>query len=582
MADELLKPFSASEVEAALFQMKPNKAPGADGFNAGFFQTHWNLVKPCILSAVLGFLNGGDLPEEVNKTLLVLIPKVNNPQELSQYRPISLCNVLYKLCSKTLANRLRVILDDIISEEQSAFVPGRLITDNVLIAYECIHYLRNKRGKTGDCAIKLDMAKAYDRVEWGYLEAIMQALGFPDRWCNLIMKCVSSVSFSVRVNGLFSDSFIPTRGIRQGDPISPYLFLLCSEGLSCMMRSIGPLYVSRGVRVSRNAPWISHLLFADDCLVFTQATERGAERVAAILEDYNRASGQLVNKSKSAVFFSPNCDEECKVQVHSCLQIPTEALGERYLGLPTTAERGAGNVFSYVPARVMGFVGGWAEQNLSCAAREVLVKANAQSVPTYPMSCFKLSPVVCRKLTTIVSNFWWGSSVDSHKMHWLRWELLTRPKKHGGMGFRDFSLFNQAMLGKQGWRLMTRPDSLCARVLKGKYYPHTDLLSATKKKRSSATWRSILHGREVLKKGLIKRIGPGEFSAWNENWIPGLRSLRPLLRMPRSNVELVQDLFVPGTRVWDERVVRKSMMILEAEEVLKIKLSSRLEHDVTA
>jgi hypothetical protein len=122
-------------------------------------------LKASITTAVLGFLNGGDLPEDINKTLLVLIPKVANPQELSQYRPISLCNVLYKICSKAMANRLRKILDEIISEEQSAFVPGRLITDNVLVAYECIHYLRNKKGKSGACAIKLYMAKAYDRVE---------------------------------------------------------------------------------------------------------------------------------------------------------------------------------------------------------------------------------------------------------------------------------------------------------------------------------------------------------------------------------------------------------------------------------
>lgn len=343
---------------------------------------------------------------DVNKTLLVLIPKVANPQDLSQYRPISLCNVLYKLCSKTMANRLRGILEEVISVEQSAFVPGRLITDNVLIAYECIHYLRKKKGKTGSCAIKLDMAKAYDRVEWNYLEAVMQALGFPSSWCALVMKCV---------NGVASDSFTPTCGIRQGDPISPYLFLLCSEGLSCMIRNIGPLYVSRGVRVSRNALWISHLLFADDCIIFTQASKRGADRVASILEDYNKGSGQLVNKHKSAVFFSPNCDQNCKDEVLSSLMIPNVALGERYLGLPTAAERGAADTFNYVPARVRGFVEGWAEKTLSCAGREVLLKANAQSVPTYPMSCFKLSPVVCRKLTTAVSNYWWGSSLDSHK-----------------------------------------------------------------------------------------------------------------------------------------------------------------------
>jgi hypothetical protein len=161
------------------------------------------------------------MPDIVNNTVLVLIPKVKNPQELSQFRPIALCNVLYKICSKVIANRLRLVLDDIISEEQSAFVPGRLITDNVLVAYESIHYLKRKKGVTGACALKLDMAKAYDRVEWGYLRSIMLKLGFSERFVNLIMKCVESVNLSVRVNGHFSDMFSPTRGIRQGDPMSP-------------------------------------------------------------------------------------------------------------------------------------------------------------------------------------------------------------------------------------------------------------------------------------------------------------------------------------------------------------------------
>jgi hypothetical protein len=275
MNDMLDKLFTEEEVEKALFQMAPGKAPGVDGFNAGFFQAHWEMLRPCVVPAVLNFLNGGELSEKVNKTLLVLIPKVSNPQDLSQYRPISLCNVLYKICLKTMANRMRTILDEVVSEEQSAFVPGRLITDNVLIAYECIHHLKKKKGKIGECAIKLDMAKAYDRVEWRYLEAVMKALGFSEQWCNLVMKCVTTVSFSVCVNGVFSETFKPTRGIRQGDPISPYLLLLCAEGLSSMIKSIGPQYISRGVRVSRHSPWISHLLFADDCLVITQATKRG-------------------------------------------------------------------------------------------------------------------------------------------------------------------------------------------------------------------------------------------------------------------------------------------------------------------
>jgi hypothetical protein len=178
MNDDLGKPYTDEEIGAALFQMGPTKAPGPDGFPALFYQTHWDFFKEEICSAVRVFISGGEVPEGFCDSVIVLIPKVAKPKDLKKFRPISLCNVIYKIASKVLANRLKVILPLIISEQQSAFVPGRLITHNALIAFECLHTIWHQDNKRPFFAFKIDMMKAYDRVEWNYLYGCMCKLGF--------------------------------------------------------------------------------------------------------------------------------------------------------------------------------------------------------------------------------------------------------------------------------------------------------------------------------------------------------------------------------------------------------------------
>jgi hypothetical protein len=217
MNDMLNTPFSEQEVRKALFMMHPNKALGLDGFTTGLYQKHWYLIKEDVTRAVLQFLNGGDMSELVNNIVLAIIPMVKNTHESTNFRPIALCNVLYKIYSHAIANRQCQIITNVISEEQSTFILSKLITDNALIAYENIHYLKRKKGKSGACALKLDMAKAYDRVEWTYLRLIMLQMGFSGYWIDPIMRCVEYVKLSVIINGYLYEAFSPSRGIHQDD-----------------------------------------------------------------------------------------------------------------------------------------------------------------------------------------------------------------------------------------------------------------------------------------------------------------------------------------------------------------------------
>jgi hypothetical protein len=267
--------------------------------------------------------------------------------------------------------------------------------------------------------------------------------------------------------------------------------------------------------------------------------------------------------------------------VHDALVIPNEALGEKYLGLPTAVGCASDGTFDYVPERIRSFVHGWGGKLLSCVGREVLLKSNAQAVPTYPMSCFRLSVPTCKKMKQYISKFWWGCSIEFHKIHRQRWCRLTRSKGEGGMGFRDMSLFNQAMLGKQGWHLIMRSDSLCAKLLKGKYFSSCSFLEASRKKKCSKTWKAILFGRQALIKGLTKRVGPGDtINIWSDNWISGTASMKPIVRLPDAQPEKVSDLFLPGSRQWDVQLVEDTFCTRDAEEILKIRPGVRITEDV--
>nr|XP_023881744.1 uncharacterized protein LOC111994118 [Quercus suber] len=305
MNSMLLRDFNKEEVERAINQMKAITAPGPDGMPPLFYQSFWNTdskrYKPyayCINS------------------------KSKIPGKISEFRPISLCSVIYKVVSKVLANRLKSILPSVVSENQSAFQAGRVITDNILMAFETLHYMKHHQsGKSGFMALKLDMSKAYDRVEWKYLELIMKGMGFADRWVALMMECISIVSYSILINGEPFPIVHPTRGIIQGDPLSPYLFLFCTEGLHSLLQHSADSGQIRGVSICKKGPRLTHLFFADDSLLFCRSSATECLKIQDILDSYERASGQQLNKSKTSLFFSKSTSPEYIEQITSLLRV---------------------------------------------------------------------------------------------------------------------------------------------------------------------------------------------------------------------------------------------------------------------
>ncbi|KAL6126193.1 hypothetical protein ACLB2K_074244 [Fragaria x ananassa] len=249
------------------------KAPGLDDFPGSFYKSYWSTVQGNINVVVSCFYNGEFSVDSISRTNIVLIPKIPHPESMNQFWPISLCNSSIKILSKLLANILKCILPLLISEHQNAFVLEGQIQDNLILAHEAYHYLKLKNSKSDhECALKLDMNKAYDRVEWDFLEVTMLHFGFDEKWVMTVMRIVSSISFSIQMNGKEGQSFRPTRGLRQGDPLSPYLFLLVGEVLSKNVMMAVENNSLKCLKLSANCPGLSYLLFADDSLFFFKAT----------------------------------------------------------------------------------------------------------------------------------------------------------------------------------------------------------------------------------------------------------------------------------------------------------------------
>ena len=370
-------------------------------------------------------------------------------------------------------------------------------------------------------ALKLDMSKAYDRVEWNFLEVTMLKMGFNARWVGLIMSCMNSASYSILVNGVPKGDIRPSRGIRQRDPLSPYLFLICSEVLNCQLQQAARSVAIGGFSLCKKGPKISHLFFVDDTLLFCPATKNDLDFIQSILVLYEEASGQKLNREKTTVFFSKATPDERKLEIIDALGISVVRDYEKYLGLPAMVGRNKKASLNFIKERVWNKLQDWKEKLLSQVGREVLLKAVVQAIPTFMMGCFKLPSRLLNDIEIMIRKFWWGQWGDQHKIHWKNWETLCKPKALGGLGFKDLEKFNEAMLAKQVWRLLVDHSSLFYRVFSAKYFPSRSVFDA-KVVSGSYAWQSIVKASKLVQLGLLWRVGNGtKINIYNDMWLPG-------------------------------------------------------------
>ncbi|XP_062007966.1 uncharacterized protein LOC133724996 [Rosa rugosa] len=581
MNQRLSKPFTRIDIETALKHMSPDKSPGEDGFPTRFYQTYWDVIGDEISSTCLKVLNEGAGVARLNHTLLALIPKVDNPQVVTDFRPISLCNVLYKLISKTVVNRMKSLLPEVISSYQSAFVPGRSIHDNVITAFEVVHSIRNRL--TGDdpyCVLKHDISKAYDRVEWVFLQNIILRMGFNERWVALVMRCVKSVWFSILWNGTAVGRITPTRGLLQGDPLSPYLFLLCSEGLTGLFQKADREGLIHGAKVCEGVPAISHLLFTDDSLLFGKADIQEATQLKQSLLLYESAAGQKINFQKSAISFGPGLPQAQKLPIIQMLGVPVVPFHERYLGLPIVAGRNRKEMFKKIHERLDYHLKGWQSKLLSKAGKTVLIKVVAQAIPSYTMSVFRLSKGVCRTYQSKIGKYWWGNGGKKRGIHWCTWQVLYKNKLAGGLGFRDIECFTQALLAKTVWRIVFQTNSLVNCILQQKYAVNGNWAAVQVGSKDSFIWKSLMWGKELLCAGIRRRIGNGDTTRiWEDKWLPSPWSFRVItLRFLDSATTVNQLMEKPG--MWNVDFIKDKFLSVDVEKILSIPLCESSGGDV--
>ncbi|GKA26341.1 putative RNA-directed DNA polymerase [Tanacetum coccineum] len=449
-----------------------------------FIREDEGIIKEDLLKAIEWFWHTGQISKGCNSFFLTLIPKIQDPLTLGDFWPISLI--------------------------------GRYILDGGLIANETVEFLKKKKRKA--FLLKIDFEKAYDSVNWNFIRHTLTQMRFGDKWCKWIEACQKSATVSVLVNGSLTLEFKMERGIRQGDPLSPFLYLIAAEGLNITIREAVSNGIFKGVSVGRDETPISHLQYADDTLIFGDWNMSNAKNIMRIMECIKLSSGLKINPNKTKVYGIGVGIEEV-TSLAQRMRCAAGLLPFTYLGLPVGCSMKRVSTWNVVVEKFKKRLDKWKAKTISFGGRLTLVKTVLSSLPLYFFSLFRAPASIIKKLESVRQRFFWGGNDESKKMAWVRWNVVLKKTKVGGLNIGSLKAFNWALLGKWWWRFRVEENRLWVKIIKSLYGSDGGLIAYNEGiKRSGSTWSSIVKvGRVIDQSGVNfcssfgRKVGNGLF-----------------------------------------------------------------------
>ncbi|PKU62559.1 Putative ribonuclease H protein [Dendrobium catenatum] len=446
LVDSLVAPISDKEIKDVVFAGNSDSSPGPDGFSFAFYQKSWHIIGYYICIAVKHFFTSGCLPKGAKATVITLIPKGSHSSSIADFRPISLCNVFYKIIAKIIANRMKLIMPHIIHESQSGFIANRISTDNIILVTEV---LKQYKGHHKFFCAKLDIKKAFDSISRDFLLDRLRRKGFPDLFIKWIRGCISDVYFSICINGSLEGFFKSSSCLRQGCPLSPLLFCIAMDGLSHCLNN-NPIASFAGFKHKNLC--LSHLMYADDLLVFGEASLSNIACLKDILSYFKDASGLCINPAKSSILFSKAVDNP-DVMANSLRISNLEDLFT-YLGIPITTQRLKFSHFQPLLSKLSALLEGWKVKFLSFAGRVQYIKFTIANTIAYWIRGAIL-PKSCQKyISRICSKFLFFGNLTDKKMHMISWKSVTTPKSRGGLGIPSLDSMYHAVSFSFIWRMI--------------------------------------------------------------------------------------------------------------------------------